>query len=392
MITVDRKQFTRAVALASTVVERRNTLPVLSGLKISANGSLALHGSNLDECTTAELPCQGDGFETCLLSPREVAAALNAGGGGQVELTEPGDDNRLAVRGGQLHARVATLPADDHPGAERILSEDFACEIGAAELGAIARVVPAISTEETRYYLNGICVHKVGEWLWRFAATDGHRLMMVDVPLPGATGAIPDGTIIPRRWIEKVLHHFRKAKQGARLTYGPTAIANRDDGADLAPAKPGIPRISVAGMLVDDIRFTVTGKLIDGTYPDYTRVIPAAPGFVARLKRADLVQAINALTPLATERRRAVKLIFETDSILCQLNSPDVGEGSFRIPAEHKAPANFNVAFNAQYLLDICAVLLGDEVELGLTHATYPTLVSDPADTAFRAVLMPMRV
>lgn len=395
MITVDRKQFTRAIALASSVVERRNTVPILGALKAVANGSFALQGTNLDETTLVEIPYQGGGADFILDSAPSVAAAINAAGGETVELTPhaPGRDSslpRITLSAGALTGDLVSLPVDDHPGADRILFEEFAADIGPAELAQIARITRAISTEGTRYYLNGICVRKLGDWTWRFAATDGHRLMMVDVPLPNATGAIPDNTIIPRRWLNIALGRFRKAQDGARLTFGRLAVRN-EAGPTLETETPGAPRIAITGVLDQGVRFTLTGKLIDGTYPDYGRVIPHAVKFSARMRRAELAQAIHALTPFANEKVRAVKLRFETGHLVCQLTSTGLGTGTFRVPCENNAEVGFEIGFNAGYLLDMCASLTGEEIELGMSDSASPTIVHDPADTAFRAVLMPMR-
>lgn len=390
MITVDRKQFTRAIDLACSAIYPRNTIPALSAVKIVPNGSLAFHGSDLDVFTTAEIAYDGKGEDVCLLNPRMVRAAVNAAGGSKVKL-QGETSKRIGVQAGELSASVATLPADDYVNIDRIGFPEFTADIGGAELAAIKRIFAAISTEETRYYLNGICVRKVGDWLYRFAATDGHRLMMIDVPLPNVEGAIPENTIIPKRWLDIALARFARAKNGARLVYGRASIPNAEE-QGLAPSAQGGARLALAGEVEDGLRFTLTGKLIDGNYPDYSRVVPQEVGFTVRVRRADLIHAINALTPLASHKTRAVRLLFEPGHMVLELNSPDIGESRYRISAEHKAPADFKIGFNGQYLLDMCVALRGDEMDLGLTDDGSPTLITDPADTAFRAVLMPMRV
>jgi len=216
VITVDRKQFSRALALTTTVVERRSSIPILSTVKLVPNGALALQASDLDNFATVEIPYEGTASEICMASPHQVRRAVDAAGGKVVTLNTAKDSAVVEITAGKLNASIPTLPADDHPGAERILTEDFSADIGAPELRAIARVMPAMSVEETRYYLNGVCVRKIGEWLYRFAATDGHRLMIVDVPLPNAHGAIPDDTIIPKRWLDIVMNTFRSADKGGR--------------------------------------------------------------------------------------------------------------------------------------------------------------------------------
>ncbi len=389
MITVDRKQFSRAIELAGTVIERQNTIPALGTVKAVANGLLALEGTDLDTSTRAEIAYTGDTGTFCISSAAGVRSAVNAAGGEAVSL-KPGDGNKLRIECGSLASNLAgNIDADDHPGAEPVSEEIFGCDIGTGEMAQIARVAAAISREKTRYYLNGICVSKVGEWLYRFAATDGHRLMWVDVPLPGATGEIPDATIIPRRPLEIAFNRFAKAKEAVRLSYGYATARNRRDG-KLEIERKGMPRLSLASDL-GGVRFSLTTKLIDGTYPDYSRVIPTGNDKFATLRRADLVQAIHALTPLSTEKMRAIKFTFTKGKIGLSLNSPDFGDSTFDVAAEHNADG-LTIGFNGGYMLAMLAALRGDEVRFALADAGAPTLITDPADTAFGSVLMPMRV
>jgi DNA polymerase III subunit beta len=390
MIEVNREQFAKAIDFAAATVSRRSTIPVLSMLKAKANGSLALEGSDLDTFTRAEIPYQGGEVEFLLPEPRKVRTAVNTAGSAEVRITP--DGNRVGVVAGQLDSSLCTLPADDHPGADAIAYEDFGVDLGAAELRQIARVVPAISTEETRYYLNGVAVFKVGDWLYRFVTTDGHRLMMVDVPLPNATGALPDGTIIPRRWINIALQHFIRAKDGARLTYGRTMVRNSGEGKTLPVETPGAPRITLSAKR-DGATISLTGKLIDGTFPDYTRVVPSESAVVLRINRADLAHAINSLTPLSTGKTRAVKFdLSKPDKLTVSLHSPDIGESRFEVACEHNAPGAFTFGLNGQYALDMLGSFTGDEIVFGMMDAASPILINDPADTAFRGVQMPMRV
>lgn len=390
MIQLDRKRFSRALGLANAAIERRNCIPALGGVRATANEAFVLEGSDLDNSTRVEMSYTGDHAAFTLTGAEGIRSAINLAGSDMVALSPEEDGRHVGIKSGRLSGELCTLAADDHPGADHIANEDFFADISGVELGQIARVTAAISTKQTRYYLNGICVRKIGEWLYRFAATDGHRLMMVDVPLPNAKGAIPDDTIIPRRWLGIALAQFSKAKTGVRLSYGPSIIPN-SKGEDLAMEKKGSPRIRLSAE-IEGMSFQLTGKLIDGTYPDYSRVIPANNDKVARMKRADLMQAIKSLSPLSTERTPAVKLIFGPGLVVIELDSPEVGKTWFEVPCEGNTPNGFWIRFNGRYLLEMLAALRGDEVELHLDDAGSPTLVVDPSDTAFRGVLMPMRV
>lgn len=388
MITVERNQLNRAIGFAANVIERRSTVPVLSTIKATANGSLSLEATDLDNYVTAELPYEGDHDSFCIPEPRGLRTAVNVAGGKEVQFT-PGERSKLKLSCGALDGELNSYPSDDHPGSERIVEELFGCDMGAPEMHQISRILAAISTEETRYYLNGVCVRKVGDWLYRFCATDGHRLMWVDIPLPSATGDIADGTIIPRRLIQIALTNFPKAKEGARFSYGHAQRSNRP-GETLNVENVGMPRVGFSGDF-GGVRFTLVGKLIDGTYPDVDRVIPKDSPHFLRLKREALVRAINALTPLSTDRTRAIRVLLG-ESVTIALQSPDIGNSSYKVEAEHNAPEAVTIGFNAQYLLDMCSALRGDEIELRFTDEASPILIVDPSDTAFGAVQMPMRV
>lgn len=370
MISVDRKEFTRALKLASTVTERRSTIPILTGVKLTANGMLALEGTDLDNSVRVEIEYEGDDCELLVADPRAVLGAIGAAGGSTVEFAKA--DTKLSMKVGGFDASLCTLPADEFPAASPLAKPTFECVLGADELAQIRRVTPAISTEETRFYLNGVNVRRLDSGLFRFAATDGHKLMMVDVDLRDVKGDLPGNFIIQRRTLNLLLDTLGKPE------------------GDLSFAIEG-RRIAVAG-IADGTGFRLIGKSIDGTYPDYERIIPTANKTGLRCDRAALAKAVNTVLHMATEKNRAVKLAFSKGKIVCQMESPDIGKGSADVAATHDAPKDFAIAFNARYLLAIIDVLAGDEISIAMDGDSAPAVITDPADTAFKAILMPMRV
>lgn len=389
MISVDRKQFTRALEFAQMAIERRNTIPALRAAKALANGALSIEGNDLDMTVRAEIAYEGESGVMLIPEPHRVRAAIGAAGGERVDFGLV--ETKLALNCGPLALLLTTIPADDHPGAEFVAEELWGCEVSAAELRQVARVFPAISTEETRYYLNGVCIDQLSDgWLYRFVATDGHRLMMSDVPLPGATGELPARMIVPRRFLHRAIAAFGKSTGPVRMSYGFAQRANGD--------KPGLPlerfggpRFQLSGK-IGEVPVTMATKLINGTFPDYTRVVPANNPILVRLKRSELAQALNAVSAMSSDKIRAVKLTTEPGKVRLSLKSPDLGEGSFTITAEHNAAKPFEIGFSGQYLLDIAAAFSGDELELHGADGAAPAVFRDPADTAFAAVQMPIRI
>ncbi len=393
MMTADRRDFARALDLATSVADKRATIPILEVVNVVANGALRLEATDLDVYATVEIGYEGKPVPSfALRAPHRVAKALRLLGDDLVAIGAP-DEKRVKITSGQLDSELGIHSSDEFPTMAPIAHEEFAVDLGAAELAAIARVIPAISTEKTRYYLNGICIDRLDDWTYRFVATDGHRLMIADVPLPGAVGAIPDRTIIPRRFVLTVLRHFAKTKDAVRLTYGRRLLENKPE-SGLAPAPGGMPLVRFEGV-VGPARVALTGELIDGTYPDYTRVIPREFAHTIRASRAEMLKAIRGLISLADGRVRALKLVAVGGGVRLSLHSVDLGDASFVIAAEHgMEPETQICGFNGQYLLDCLTSLNGDEVQFDLdaAHTGAPTAIHDPADTTFRCVLMPMRV
>lgn len=389
MIEVNRKLFTRALDLVGATVVNRGSIPILSNIKVTANGSLRLEGTDLDNWTSAELPYEGETGEFTLPQPRMVRAALNQAGGAVVTV-QPDEQDSVAVSCGKLHSDIASLPAADFPFTPRITFEDFSATLGAVEFKQIQRIMAAISSEETRYYLDGVNVRRIDDWTYRFCATDGHRMMVIDIPFPDAKGVLPDNTIIPKQWLTIAMQRFAKAKEGTALTFGRVPVANKAN-PDL-PLEPGGPRIALRTNL-DGITYSVTGKLIDGTFPDYTKVFPESHQFSASMRRADLTQAVHALAAMTFSRYRSVKLTFLPGKVCVELLSPDLAKSRFDVEAVHDVPEGRVVGLNGNYLLGMLDALAGTEVILGINGADFdPVLITDPADTAFKGLLMPIRV
>ncbi len=393
MLEIDRKQFSRALDLAASVVETRATIPVLTSLKATANGRFRIEATDLDTSVAVEVDYTGDHGSFCIPEPRRLRTAINAVGGAAVLLAPAGEDPEnpmLSVDAGGLRCALNTHPADHHPGVSGVDREDFLADIGQAELAQIKRITPAISVEETRYYLNGVCVSYLGDWLYRFVATNGHILMIADVPLPNATGQIPEMTILPKRWVNLVLQRFGKAKEPVRFTFGATVPRNAPE--PVITTAPNAQRIAMSSDL-QGLRLSVHSKLIDGKYPDFNKVIPVSHQHGARINRGALLRALNALSSFASDKARALMLVFHPGKIEVTLRTPIIGDTAYTIDAEHDLPAAHRVGFNGEYLLSAIQALRGDEVHLGTDSEPHsPSTITDPTDTTFKVVLMPMRV
>jgi len=228
----------------------------------------------------------------------------------------------------------------------------------------------AISTEETRYYLNGIYLHALevdGTAMLRAVATDGHRLARVEMPAPAGAAAMP-GVIVPRKTVSEVQRLLEDPE-------GSVAI-------DLSPAK---------------IRFTVgdvvlTSKLIDGTFPDYGRVIPTGNDKELTLDKGAFKNAVDRVSTISSERGRAVKLSLQQGRLVLSVTNPDSGSATEEMEVEY-ASDPLDIGFNSRYLLDIADQIDSDSAVLRLADPGSPTLIQDQGGgTSALYVLMPMRV
>jgi DNA polymerase-3 subunit beta len=369
--TIERATLLRCLSHVQSVVERRNTIPILSNVLIEASpdGAVKVMATDLDLQvveTMGAVSVEAPGAITVsahLLF--DIARKLPDGSQVSIETA----DNRMTVKAGRSRFSLPTLPRDDFPViVEGELPTSF--ELGAATLAQlIDRTRFAISTEETRYYLNGIFLHVSDEEL-KAAATDGHRLARYTLARPEGAQAMPD-VIVPR----KCIGELRKLLEEALDT---------NVEIDLSASKI---RFTLGG----ENGVVLTSKLIDGTFPDYSRVIPTGNDKLLKLDPKSLYEGVDRVATIATEKTRAVKMALENDRVTLSVTSPDNGTAAEEVPADYSSEG-FEIGFNANYLKDILGQIEGDTVELHLADPGAPTLIRQNEKSPALYVLMPMRV
>ncbi len=367
--TIERATLLKSLGHVQSVVERRNTIPILSNVMIEANadGTIRLMATDLDlqinESVEAQVETPG---ATTVSAHTLFDIARKLPEGSQVSLAAA--DGKMAVNAGRARFNLSTLPRDDFPViAEGELPTKF--ELPATTLKEIIdKTRFAISTEETRYYLNGIFWHVTDDAqpVLKAAATDGHRLARVTVARPDGAAGMPD-IIIPRKCIAEL----RK----------------------LLDEIDGSVEISLSA---SKIRFglgtaVLTSKLIDGTFPDYSRVIPTGNDKILRIDPKSFMEGVDRVSTIASEKTRAVKMTLETDKITLSVSSPENGTAAEEVSGDYKSEG-FEIGFNARYLMDILAQVEGDTIEVHLADAAAPTLLRESDKASALYVLMPMRV
>jgi DNA polymerase-3 subunit beta len=372
--TIERATLLRCLSHVQSVVERRNTIPILSNVLIDASdgGSVRVMATDLDlqvvETMAAASVDQAGAITVSAHLLFDIARKLPEGS--QVSLTT--SDNRLEVKAGRSNFKLPTLPRDDFPViVEGDLPTSF--ELPARLLAElIDRTRFAISTEETRYYLNGIFLHVTDEDepLLKAAATDGHRLARFTVPRPEGAAGMPD-VIVPRKAVGELRKLLDEALDSNVLI-------------DLSASKIRFTMGGEGGVVL-------TSKLIDGTFPDYSRVIPTANDKLLKVDPKLFFSGVDRVATIATEKTRAVKIGLDQDRVTLSVTSPDNGTAAEEIAADYRAEA-LEIGFNANYLKDILGQIDSDTVEIHLADAGAPTLIRETEGSRALYVLMPMRV
>ncbi|MBO82000.1 DNA polymerase III subunit beta [Citromicrobium bathyomarinum] len=372
--TIERATLLRCLSHVQSVVERRNTIPILSNVLIDADegGGVKVMATDLDlqvvETMTAANVESGGAITVSAHLLFDIARKLPDGS--QVSLETA--DNRMTVKAGRSRFQLPTLPRDDFPViVEGELPTSF--ELPARELAEmIDRTRFAISTEETRYYLNGIFLHVSDEArpVLKAAATDGHRLARYTLDRPEGAAGMPD-VIVPR----KAVTELRKLLEEA---------LDSNVQIDLSASKIRFTLGGEGGVVL-------TSKLIDGTFPDYSRVIPTGNDKLLKLDPKSFYEGVDRVATIATEKTRAVKMGLDADKVTLSVTSPDNGTAAEEIAAEYKSEG-FEIGFNANYLKDILSQIDSDLVELHLADAGAPTLIRRDENSPALYVLMPMRV
>lgn len=378
-LTLDRAPLAAALSRATRTVERRNTIPILANvlLRPDADG-LALIATDLDIELRETLPAQihdagaGDGITLPAHILHDIVRKMPDGATIALELS--GDRGTATLRASRSRFALQTLPAAEFPDLARVEGGIAFSLPGHALAEAMARVDFAISTEETRYYLNGIYLHRdpVDADRLRLVATDGHRLSLATVKVEG----LPDipGVIVPRKAVGE-LRRMAEAADKADVTL------------EVSTNK------LAAGF--GTTRFTT--KLIDGSFPDYGRVIPADNTHRARLTAETLHAAVDRVSAVANERGRAVAFTFAEAGLGLKVTNADLGTAEEAVEIAWQHPDDVTIGFNGRYVLDMLgACMKTGEIEVALRDPGSPALFrridGDTPATDALCVLMPMRV
>jgi DNA polymerase-3 subunit beta len=364
--TIERATLLKSLGHVQSVVERRNTIPILSNVLIEArdDNSIRLMATDLDLQVDESVPANVEQAGATTVPAHtlfDIVRKLPEGS--QVDLNVA--EGKMHLSAGRSRFHLSTLPRDDFPViSEGELPTKF--ELPAATLRQIIdKTRFAISSEETRYYLMGIFLHVADDQL-KAAATDGHRLARVVLPKPDGADGMPD-VIVPRKCVAELRKLLDEVEGTVEVSLSPTKI-----------------RFGLGSAVL-------TSKLIDGTFPDYNRVIPTANDKLLKLDPKTFSAGVDRVSTIASEKTRAVKMSLDRDKVTLSVTSPESGTATEELPADYGSDT-LEIGFNAKYLLDILGEIEGDSVEVHLADAAAPTLLRENDKSNALYVLMPMRV
>lgn len=371
-LTIERAVLLKSLARLQSIVEKRNTIPILSNIKLDATGSsLQLTVTDM-EIAASETVAADVKLEGALTVPAATLYDIvrKIPEGAQISLDTDTDATQLVVESGNARFVLSYLPAAEFPVmSEGEMSHEFSLSTESC-LDLIDKSRFAMSTEETRYYLNGVYFHAAndesGSEVLKAVATDGHRLARVEAPLPKGASGMP-GVIIPRKTVNE-LNKFLE-EQGGEV------------GIKLSETKIRFQ----AGDVV------LLSKLVDGTFPDYERVIPDNNDKNMELDTKLLRQAVDRVSTISTEKTRGVRFGLSAGKLTLFAQSPEAGSAKEEIDVTYSAD-EFEIGFNSRYVLEMMQQLEGETTQFVFADSNSPTIVRDPSDVTSLYVIMPMRV
>ncbi|MFN3076710.1 MAG: DNA polymerase III subunit beta [Alphaproteobacteria bacterium] len=370
-LTLERAVLLRSLSHVQNVVERRATVPILSSVRLeAAGGEMRLNATDMDLEIALSAPADvARGGATTTPAHTLFDIVRNLPEGSQVELELIDETGQLALRSGRSKFSLACMDVEAFPLMAGV-PQSHQFSMAAADLRSLMdRTRFAISTEETRYYLNGIYLHagrSDGVEVLRSVATDGHRLARMDVPLPPGAAGMP-GVIVPRKTVGELCKLIDNVSGEVEVRVSESKIRFAFD------------------------ETVLTSKLIDGTFPDYERVIPEGNDKILQVNCKRLVEAVNLVSAVSVDKTRAIKVSLSDGSLTLSAFGADSSSGVDELEAEYEAEA-MEIGFNARYLLDILGQITGENVRFALANSGSPTMVREAADASAVYVLMPMRV
>lgn len=350
-----------------SIVERRNTMPILANVLVEANrGAVRITATDLEVGVRGELEADVVKEGTVTVNAKKIYEIIREVPNDLVQLKRL-DNDWLEIRSGKSVFKIVGMDAKEFPQFPKFDSKALSNTPASTIHEMIERTIFSVSTDETRYSLNGVFIEEASGGNLRMVATDGHRLAFEEKSV-GSLG-LTKGVILPRKGLSELKKLLETGADGV------VSLGFKDNMALVAKEK-----------------IELFMRLIDGDFPDYTKVIPKGNPNLAKLEHDELLQALRRVSILSSERYKGVRMEFSDGKVSISANNPDLGEAVEEVEAEYKGKA-LSIGFNARYLLDVLGVLTGDgEISIELKDELSPSIVRKIGVESYLYVLMPMRL
>ncbi len=372
-LSIAKAELQRGLARLQAIVEKRNTMPILANVLLSASrdqkpGSLELAATDLEVGIRGTHQAEVERAGAVTASAKKLYEIVRELPDEPVQL-EVSSDSYLSIRCARAAFQLAGTAAEEYP-ALPALSPGRVARVGAVVLGQmIERTMYSASSDETRYNLNGVYLEYLPDsGKLRMVATDGHRLAYVDRALGADFEGLERGVIVPRKGLIELKR-----------------LVDEEDADEVELGFEGNSGVARKGSV------TLVMRLIEGEFPNYRQVIPRDPGRVLTLDTSALAQALRRVALLSAERSRAVKFEFTAGALRLSSNNPDLGEAHEDLDVDFEGEP-LALAFNARYLMDVLAVTHAKEIQLVLRDSLSPAQLVPTDDPDTLAVVMPMRL
>lgn len=364
--SIPKSSFSQLLYLTNSIVERRNTMPILANVKLSAdNDKLTIAATDLEISLVGEAEAEVKSSGSITVAAKVLYEIVKELPEESVHLSVA-KGQRLEVQSGQSRFKINGVSSEEFPSIVGTQLKDPISVEAAKLYEMLDKTAFAVSTDETRYNINGVCAESLeGQKTLRFVSTDGHRLALIDRPAEGLS--LSESVIIPRKGIQEL----KKVLEG-------------NDGAAQVGLNEGFFTIRCGGV-------TIGIRLVDGQFPDYRQVIPTQSSTIVEADRGELLSTVKRVSLVTTDRSKTVKFQLTSGKLTVSSSSPEYGEASDSIEVKQEGE-DVTIGFSAKYVMDILAVMQGeDSITMKLNGDLGPGLFLGPKDEDYRCVVMPMR-
>jgi DNA polymerase-3 subunit beta len=368
---IDRDTFSKALQKIQGIVEKRNTMPILSNvlLEVSDN-TLSVTATDLEVGMKSMYPVNVVQPGKITISAKKVFEIIKELPDKEIVFSTKEND-WVEIRCGKSKFTIVGLSSEEFPYFPKVAEQQFVAIDSALLAEMIEKTSYAICTDETKYNLNGVYVKIVEEndkTILRMVATDGHRLSIAEKEVSGTFAPeLQKGVIFPRKGIHELRRLSEEGEANLLLGFMDNSGVIRKD------------------------QTVIVMRLVDGEFPDYTRVIPVANDKRIRINRDDLLHALKRMSILSSEKFKGIKCDFNGNQLEISSSNPELGEGHDGLDIVYDGP-QMTSRFNARYIIDVLSVLAEDEIELVLKDEMSPAILQPYGSADFRAVIMPMRL